>query len=221
MERVWFVDPLELFKNDRVLKFWPSKEQDIPERVNSTSRFILYASTVIYLLKRDSRVFIMAFVALTVLFLLYKGGVIAPNNSVVPTYSDGSHMGCQAPTMENPMANVLLTDYVDQPNRSPACYYPHVQSEVKRFLDNTIPHDSGRSRTPLPQYQRNAVSRQFVSQPTTTIPGDQTSFAEFCYGNKFRPLCRDDPSQCDPNFRGAQLEAYAGLEPDGTMRRSS
>ena len=221
MERVWFLDPLELFKNDRILKFWPNKQQDIPERVNSTTRFILYASTVIYLLKRDSRVFIMAFVALTVLFLLYRGGVIAPNSSVVPAYSNGSHNGCQAPSMDNPLANVLLTDYVDRPNRSPACYYPHVQHEVKRFLDDTIPYDSGRSRSPLPQYHRNAVSRQFVSQPTTTIPGDQMGFAEFCYGKKFRPLCRDDPSQCDPNFRGAQLEAFGGINPDGTIRGSS
>lgn len=217
-EKVWFNDPFELFKNDKILKFWPSSNQDIPSRVNASTRFILYASTIIYLMNRDSRVFIMGIVAICVLYILYRGGVISEG---IPVYANGAHRGCQQPTEDNPMANVLMTDFTDRPNRPPACYYPSVQQEVKRYLDDTIPYDAGRSRSPLPEYQRKAASRQFVSQPSTTIPGDQTSFAEFCYGKKFRPLCRDDPSQCDPNFKGAQLEAFAGLESDGSMRGSS
>jgi len=31
-------------------------------------------------------------------------------------------------------------------------------------------------------------------------------------------MCRDDPSQCDPNFRGVQLEAFAGLDSSGNSR---
>ena len=31
-------------------------------------------------------------------------------------------------------------------------------------------------------------------------------------------MCRDDPSACNPNARGAQLEAFGGLDPSGDMR---
>ena len=125
---------------------------------------------------------------------------------------------CQRPTFDNPMGNVLLSDYRDQPNRPPACDYSSVRQKVKGFLDDTIPYDSGRSRSAMPEFQRNAAARQFVTTSATTIPGDQTGFAEWCYGKKNAPLCRDDPTKCDPNFRGAQLEAFGGLQPSGIPR---
>ena len=82
----------------------------------------------------------------------------------------------------------LVTDYTDAPNRLEACYYPSVKPFVKSFLDDRFPTDSGRSRTPLPQYQRNAAARQFVSAPVSKIPGDQTaSSPSGCYGPKNAP----------------------------------
>lgn len=216
MEPVWFKDPSVLFHTDKILKFWPTKEQSVPERVNSTTRFILYASSIIYLVKRDSRVFILATMGLAVLYILWVGGVIS--GSERPTKVSEGHTRCQIPNENNPMANVLMTDYVDRPDRPAACYYPTVNNDVKRFLDDTIQYDAGRSRSPLPEYQRNASARQFTSMPVTQIPSDQTSFAEFLYGSKNRPICRDDQSQCDPNMRGVQLEAFAGLAPDGDKR---
>jgi hypothetical protein len=117
------------------------------------------------------------------------------------------------------MGNVLLSDYIDKPNRPPACDYSTVRKEVKYYLDDTIPYDAGRSRSAMPEFQRNAAARQFVSTSASTIPGDQTGFAEWCYGKKFAPTCRDDPSVCNPNARGVQLEALGGLTSYGGPRR--
>lgn len=216
MEPVWFKDPSVLFHSDKILKFWPTQDQSVPERVNATTRFILYASSIIYLVKRDSRIFILAVMGLAVLYILWVGGVIS--GSERPTRVSQGHTNCHRPTESNPMGNVLMTDYVDRPDRPSACYYPTVKNEVQRFLDDTIQYDAGRSRSPLPEYQRNASARQFTSMPVTQIPGDQTSFAEFLYGSRNRPLCRDDPTQCDPDMRGVQLEAFSGLDPNGDKR---
>jgi hypothetical protein len=219
MDNVWFNDPKELFKSDKILQFWPTPNQDKVSRINATTRFVLYASCIIYIIKRDPRVFALAAMVLFVIFVLYKKDMIAsPAPRPMVSLDQRYEESCQRPTFDNPMGNVLLSDYRDQPNRPPACDYSSVRQKVKGFLDDTIPYDSGRSRSAMPEFQRNAAARQFVTTSATTIPGDQTGFAEWCYGKKNAPLCRDDPTKCDPNFRGAQLEAFGGLQPSGIPR---
>jgi hypothetical protein len=216
----WFNDPTQLFKSDRILSFWPTAQQDPVTRINAATRFILYAACIIYLIKRDVRVFALAALVLFVIFILHKNDMIKqqfarPLNSLDQSYNPT----CQRPTFDNPMGNVLLSDYVDQPNRPPACDYTTVRKEVKYYLDSTIPYDAGRSRSAMPEFQQNAAARQFVTTSASTIPGDQTGFAEWCYGKKFSPTCRDDPTVCDPNARGVKLESLGGLYPSGDRRR--
>jgi hypothetical protein len=211
---VWFDNPKELFRADKVLVFWPDATQTPDERINSSTRFVLYLSTLLYLIKRDTRILVFGAMVIGSLYMLHSTGSVKDYGVVV----EEVNRDCQQPTPINPMANVLLTDYTDQPNRPPACYYPTVADKVSKFLDETFPYDSGRSRSPLPEIQKKFAARQFYSNPATLIPSDQTSFAEFCYGKKNRPMCRDSPWVCDPNFRGVQLEAFAGIGSDGDKR---
>ena len=216
----WFNDPTQLFKSDRILSFWPTSQQDPETRINAATRFIIYAACIIYLIKRDVRVFALAAMVLFVIFILYKNGMVKepfarPMDSIDQSYNPS----CQRPTFDNPMGNVLLSDYIDQPNRPPACDYSTVRKHVKHYLDDTIPYDAGRSRSAMPEFQRNAAARQFVTTSVSTIPGDQTGFAEWCYGKKNAPTCKDDPSVCNPDARGVQLEAFGGLYSSGDHRR--
>jgi hypothetical protein len=103
-------------------------------------------------------------------------------------------VSCQMPTPNNPMGNVLITDYTDAPNRLEACYYPTVKPFVQAYSSDRIPYDAGRSRTSMPKYLRNAMERQFVSNPVTKIPGDQTAFAESLYGQKMPQCARVIPA---------------------------
>ena len=153
----WFNDPAQLFKSDRILSFWPTSQQDPVTRINAATRFILYAACIIYLIKRDVRVFALAAMVLTVMFVLYKNDmVVKPAARPMVSYDQSYNPTCQRPTFDNPMGNVLLSDYIDQPNRPPACDYSTVRDEVKYYLDDTIPYDSGRSRSAMPEFQKNA-----------------------------------------------------------------
>lgn len=214
IETVWFNQPKQLFRSDKILQFWPTSEQSADERVNSSTRFIIYATSLLYLLRRDPRILVLGLMIISVLYILYKGGMVQEGHAR-PVDSDGHHTGCKLPTKDNPMSNYLLGD---SPTKAPACFYPTVKPLVKSFLDNTIPYDCGRSRCSLPVYQQNAAARQFISSPVTTSVNDQTGFAEWCYGKKFSPMCKDDPSVCNPDARGVQLEAFAGLDPNGDKR---
>lgn len=215
-EVVWFKDPAQLFRNDKILKFWPNNTQSSAERINASTRFILYTAAVLYAMRRDPRILALALMVVAVIYILYKGNMVR-EGTAKPVYSHEMDYtpDCQLPSDNNPMANYMMGD---DSSRPPACYYPTVKNIVKEKLDNTIPYDCGRSRCALPEHQRHAAARQFVSNPVTTAYGDQTEFAEWCYGKKFRPMCRDDPSQCDPDFRGVQLGSMSGLYPSSRHR---
>ena len=215
----WFDNPKVLFDINKVLEFWPSASQTSEERVNATSRFIVYATCLIYALRRDVRIFVLGIMMLAILYIMFKSNMIK-ENMFRPSYSGDQALGnCQLPTEDNPMANVLLTDIADRPNRPSACYSESVAPLIKAKLTDTFPVDAGRSRSPHPSQQRFAASRQFVSSPVTTIPGDQTGFAEWLYGEKFAPMCKDDGSMCSADARGAQLPQFAGLDMMGNKRR--
>ena len=212
--KVWFDDPQQLIRADRVSQFWPTNEQTPEDRINAASRFIIYACCLIYLFRRDPRIFVLGATVLSVIFVLYKSNMV----TTTAGYTIQGENSCQMPTEDNPMGNVLMTDFTDAPNRLEACYYPSVKPFVNSYTSDRIPMDGGRSRSPLPKYMRNGVERQFVSNPVTKIPGDQTAFAEWLYGPKNGPMCKSDTRYCNPNARGVQLEAFAGLGGDGDIR---
>jgi hypothetical protein len=213
--KAWFDDPQQLIRADRVNQFWPNRDQTPEERINAASRFIIYTTCIIYLTRRDPRVFVLGATILSVLYVMYKSKMVKEGYGMSV---NGDGRGCQMPTQDNPMGNVLMTDYTDAPNRLEACYYPTVKPIVKSMLDDRIPYDAGRSRSALPRYQRNAAARQFVTAPVSNIPGDQTAFAEWLYGPKNGPNCRSNPEMCNPNARGVQLEAFGGIGYDGDKR---
>jgi len=211
----WFEDPKQLVRSDKVLEFWPTNVQPSAQRVNAGSRFIIYAATIHYLIKRDVRIFVLAATALGVLYVMERSGMVKEGVTGSTEFYETTATSCQLPTKDNPMANVLMGD---SPNRLPACSYPTVRADADAFVVGDTPFGPARSRSSMPVYQQNAVARQFVSSPVSTIPGDQTKFAEWLYGKKNAPMCKTDGSVCDPNARGVQLEAFAGLDPNGDKR---
>ena len=98
-----------------------------------------------------------------------------------------------APTSTNPFGNTLMTDYDYNPNKKPAppAFNAKTNEDIlnrsKQMVIEANPgqpdiadklfHDLGE------QLVFEQSMRPFYSNPATTIPNDQTSFAEFCYGS--------------------------------------
>lgn len=212
----WFDDPKQLIRSDKILEFWPSTKHTPEERINAASRFIIYATCIIYLIRRDVRIFVIGGTALGVLYIMEKSDMVK-NALARPTEGQlGSSGACQLPTEDNPMGNVLMSDFSDRPNRPSACYYPTVKTHVNNKVTNGVKYGPSRSRSSMPEYQRNAFSRQFVTMPDTSLGGDP--HYAFIHGKQGERTCRQDPRLCDPNARGVQLEAFAGLDPNDDKR---
>jgi len=87
------------------------------------------------------------------------------------------------------MGNVLLSDYVDNPDRPAAAWYPSVRGQVQSVWSQIHPFER----------QRDA-ERNFYSMPATTIPNDQTGFAQAAYGKPFAAKCHDQGgAACNPD----------------------
>ena len=74
--KVWFDDPQQLIRADKVSQFWPINEQTPEDRINAASRFIIYASCLIYLIRRDPRIFVLGATVLSVIFVLYRSNMV-------------------------------------------------------------------------------------------------------------------------------------------------
>lgn len=216
--KVWFDDPQELINREKVLQFWPTNKQSAEERVNAASRFIIYAACFIYLIRRDPRIFVLATTVMGVLYVMYNSDMVKEGTARPTVIEEDSYSTCQMPTDDNPMGNMLLSDFVDRPDRPSACHSSTVRGKISNSLEKRTKYSPGRSRTALPEYQANAMARQFVSNPVSNASGDQTGFAEWCYGKKMGPTCKTDGTYCNPNARGVQLEAFGGLDPSGDKR---
>lgn len=77
----------EVFRSDRILQFWPSSKQTAKERVMATTRFILYLSCILYVIRRDVRILLVGALSLGALYYMYKNGMIY---DPVVAYKQGS-----------------------------------------------------------------------------------------------------------------------------------
>ena len=187
------MDPREIFQTKELLNFWPTATQTARERVAATTRFILYATCIIYIINRDVRVFALGILAIAILYYLWTMNMIS-DGKMRPSSTDGRVPGplrgeVTLPTFDNSMGNVLLSDYVDNPDRPAAAWYPSMRAEVQNTWSKIHPFER----------QRDA-ERNFYTMPSSTIPNDQAAFAYGAFGKPFAPKCHDQGgAACDPD----------------------
>ena len=184
-----------------MLIFWPLAKQTSVERLNAATRFILYTMAILYIINRDIRVIYLGLTVIMVMASMFLAGGIKEAMRPASFEEEGVRFNattpgqkCEQPTKENPMANVLITDYTDNPKRPAACYYPTVKDKVKAFLNEGTPTDQADVYS-----SRNQSFRAFYSMPSTTIPNDQGAFASAAYGPVVDKVCRSEGGACYPN----------------------
>jgi len=187
------MDPRNVFKSSDLLTFWPTATQTADQRVAATTRFILYAMVIVYIINRDARVFALGGIALAIVYYMWTTNMIK-DGSLRPTIGDARYStifrpNATLPTTENSMGNVLLSDYVDNPDRPAAAWYPSVRDKVQTAWSQIHPFERLRD-----------AERNFYSMPATTIPNDQTGFAQAAYGRPFAAKCHDQGgAACNPD----------------------
>lgn len=192
--KLWLEDPKILINNP--LDFFPSSLNTDIENINSLIRLSFYISSILYFYHKKSEYFYI-FIITIILTYMYYTSFIEEDENFHPIEhfqqeikQDTKQEDCVEPTLSNPFMNVLYTDYIDNPNRPPACDQSNF--EINEKIDNYFYNNLFRNTNDL--YGKMNSERQFYTTPITTIPNDQESFMNWCY--KTGPICKEDTSKC-------------------------
>lgn len=203
MESLWFFDPVNFMTADNFYKIIPMPDQSVEAQLNALMRFAIYYSAVLMVVKQSIQpVFFSVFVGLMSLGITYYTKMIRVSEAMTldaqnlvrdPRKRDV----CVKPTRSNPFMNVSYNDYKENADRPRACDITQkpTQRKVEALYEDTLVFDSDDI------FKRNSTSRQFYTNPSTTIPNDQESFAKWLYGVPER-TCKE--GKCEVAYRTIQ-----------------
>ena len=197
----WLRNPLILLKSSQIMEIWPTDNLSLERKLNALTRLIIILTILGYLYTRKLELLVTSIVTILVIVIFYR---IRKKNDVREKIREGFTKSnffnlkgnrFTQPTRKNPVMNVLLTEINDNPKRPPAApsYEPSIEKKInENVADPRLFLDLGDS------ISFNQSMRNFYSTPSTTVPNDQTSFANFLYGNM--PSCKEgNIMQCTKN----------------------
>jgi hypothetical protein len=196
---IWYKNLQILVRSDRITEFIPITEQTLEERINSIVRFGLYVSILLSVYNRDA-FFLMIFPSFMILsYIIYK----KYNKELFEEVTDKTKKQMKIkkeikPTLNNPFMNTLMTDYVENPEKSKApTYFEDTKQaeEMRNDISSKFKHDLYMGIDDV--YEKNNSQRQFYTTPSTGIPSDQEAYLNFMYPNM--TSCKSDSKDCKIN----------------------
>jgi hypothetical protein len=200
----WLNNPMVLFNKDKIMEIWPLQNMTIEEKLNGITRLVLLLTILGYLTTKNIKIIVTGAITLFSLVLLYKMKI---ENTLKDNIKDLNikegftnpelykmlRKNFTEPTVTNPAMNVLLTEIDDNPNRKTAapCYNKVVENDMnektKEFITNNFDDKTNIDERLFKDLGDSFVfdqsMRTWNSTPNTSIPNDQKSFAEYCYGD--------------------------------------
>tara|TARA_A100001011_G_scaffold400745_1_gene518239 strand:- start:1059 stop:1655 length:597 start_codon:yes stop_codon:yes gene_type:complete len=186
-KKFWLNNPKILFNKEKLLEIWPYSHLNYNEKMNATTRFVIYTSLLGYVFLNNYLILLLGIVIIVSLLLIYNYNNIESFDSAnVGTLDEGKH------TSKNPLYNVLNTDYVDNVNKDKLRdeYNQNKESEINHQAKQFI-YETNKSNKDIGNIFSNFLDnlnfetsmRQFYINPITTIPNGQDDFLNYCYGN--------------------------------------
>lgn len=200
MERIWYKNPSGFLTEHNFSKFLPTSEMKYAEQLNAVLRFTIYFSIVMFIIRKDANIFFLPMGTAVFTYFLYTVDTKnktdyyrALDQIGVRSEKFNNNELCIKPTDDNPFMNVLMSDYVERPQREKACKYTkNVRKDIKNKFDKSLYRDVD------DVFHTKASDRQFYTTPSTTIPNDSMSYARWLY--QTNKTCKEgNGNQCVAN----------------------
>jgi hypothetical protein len=179
-DKFWYDNYAVLFQANRLIEFVPNKDMTVNEKLNALTRLALYLGILLCFTFSDSTYIYTTLVSMLLIFLIWRNK---------PQTGGSPRCPLQEPTVQNPFMNVLMTDYVDNPQRRPAADVENPAIKAKMESD----FSAGLYRDVDDIWDRNNSQRQYYTTPSTTIPNDADSFMKWCYSTPY--TCKDNNTE--------------------------
>tara|TARA_Y100001936_G_scaffold235426_1_gene263623 strand:- start:616 stop:1257 length:642 start_codon:yes stop_codon:yes gene_type:complete len=206
MVSFWLENPNALLNKHHITEIWPNSDFDLARKLNAITRLIIILAILGYFLTKSIYIPVSAIVSIIVLVIIFKTkskkeegfvGTFKKRDAAINEIGVVLEKEFTLPTKKNPVMNVLMNEYNDNPTRNPAA--PAYNDEVLEEINEKAQTRDKRLYKNLGDNLSFENSmRNFYSMPNTQIPNNQKDFALFCYGNM--PSCKDgDALQCSKN----------------------
>jgi hypothetical protein len=209
----WAEDPNILLRPEHALEFFPTESMSFNQKLNAITRIVLTLTTISYIVTNKINLIIVSVISIVCIYLMYfyhkkedlkrSEGFRDEQGNLVKLYDrNGPTILIPEQTIEtnfqtakpsNPLSNVLISDYDYNPNKKPAqpSYTKEGKDSILEETKNTIQLlNEGHPDIEKKLFQDvndnlelEQSMRQFYSTANTTIPNDQDSFVQFCYGD--------------------------------------
>jgi len=198
MTTFWIYEPKILIDPENIRAVWPTKNDTYENNLNAVTRLVIVLTIVGYVLSNKTNILfsgIISIMAIIILFFTRKNKTIKENfesdNSSLRENENIIHY--ENATKENPLANVLVTDILDNPTRGSAKpsftkeQVTDINTKTKNMIKSLNPDiqniDKRLFQDLGDQYEFDHSMRSFHSMPNSQVPNNQEAFAKFCYGN--------------------------------------
>lgn len=199
----WLNNPLILINSNNINQVWPTKEMDANEKLNSITRLVIFLSILGYLVTKNIRILVTCCFTLIAIAILHFAQQQSNNKNLLKSSakegfetlskSQLEQINFTKPSENNPLMNVLMPEIQDNPNRPQAqpAYNPIVEQDINKktqdFVVNQFDDKQGINDKLFKdlgdKFEFDMSMHQWYATPNTTIPNDQKTFAEFCYGD--------------------------------------
>ena len=227
----WIKDPSILINKDYFTEFWPTETMTRNQKLNAISRLIIILTLVGFLLTQTFKILATGIVTLAIIVVLYfvqnKASADGDDDDADYDSSGNSVNGTKEgfggmdfinnnftnPSKVNPLMNVVLTEYKDDPERDAAApafnenVIEEINEKTKEFVVDQFSDSDDIEKKKLKDrlfsdlgdnFEFDQSMRSFYATPNTQIPNDQSAFAEFCYGDMVS--CKEgNPDACERN----------------------
>tara|TARA_X000000368_G_scaffold409526_1_gene391582 strand:+ start:490 stop:1143 length:654 start_codon:yes stop_codon:yes gene_type:complete len=210
MVSFWLENPNNLLNKNYITEIWPNSDFNLARKLNAITRLIIILTILGYFFTKSPYIPVSALVSIVILVIIYKTKIKTEKlEEFVGSFKKREHPHAvkdldammqkefTMPTKKNPVMNVLMTEYSENPNRKPAApsYNEVVEEEIN---DKAERKDNKLFKNLGDNLSFEHSMRNFYAMPNTKIPNNQKDFAMFCYGNM--PSCKDgDALQCSKN----------------------
>lgn len=205
----WITNPSILLCKERFLEFWPSVDMNQVEKINATTRFVLYSTILVFAFTQRASVVAAGLAIILAIGIVgkYDTNKEAFQDMEGPFVKAGSFVNdrgetCRRPTDDNPFANPMPGDPMDSP---PACLYDEVKDDIKQKFER------GLYKNMNDIFDTENSRRQFYTIPNTKFPNEQTKFAKYLFSQG--PNCRSNPTSCTGYDYGAKSDV-SPLDPE-------
>jgi len=209
--KFWSDDPNILFQKEYMFEFFPTENMSYEQKLNAITRVIIVLTLVAFFYSSNIRILGVGLITLVSIYLLYfyrkteqeKQNQKNPEKQMSESFESRALEVLKnkalptdvfdAPSSNNPLSNVLVTDYETTADKKPAppAYNTNVNDDIlkqaKQLVQDMNPDQPDISNKLFKDLGDEFVFEQsmrpFYSTANTRVENDQTAFAEFCFGS--------------------------------------